>query len=240
MPGITELLMDTGRHPEEIRDLPVDCLGQDPDGSLVLVYDNHKSYRKGRRLPIGKATAGVITTQQQRVREMFPNTPVGELKLLPSMRANPHGTKAIHSIGEGHRTWVDSLPDFLVPTTVEENGQAVTRMLPFDKSRIFPYAYRHSYARRHADAGVAPDVLKELMDHSDLKTTQNYYRVSQERRRDAVDRVIALQSDRNGTRVWRKTQSLLDSEHVRRAIGEVSVPYGVCQEPSNVAAGGQS
>ncbi len=150
------------------------------------------------------------------------------------------GIKAIHSIGEGHRTWVDALPDFLVPTTVEERGQAVTRMLPFDKSRIFPYAYRHSYAQRHADAGVAPDVLKELMEHSDLKTTQNYYRVSQERRRDAVDRVVALQFDRNGTRVWRKAQSLLDSEHVRRAIGEVSVPYGVCQEPSNVAAGGQS
>ncbi|MFG3545681.1 tyrosine-type recombinase/integrase [Streptomyces clavifer] len=124
---------------------------------------------------------------------------------------------------------------------MEENGQAVTRMLPFDKSRISPYAYRHSYAQRHADAGVAPDVLKELMDHSDLKTTQNYYRVSQGRRRDAVDRVVVLQFDRNGTRVWRKAQSLLDSsEHVRRAIGEVSVPYGVCQEPSNVAAGGQS
>ncbi|MGW2051586.1 hypothetical protein ACWCPF_41570 [Streptomyces sp. NPDC001858] len=51
--------------------------------------------------------------------------------------------------------------------------------------------------------------------------------VSQERRRDAVDRVVALQVDRNGTRVWRKAQSLLDSEHVRRAIGEVSVPHGV-------------
>lgn len=236
----TELLMDTGRRPEEIRELPHDCLGQDPDGSLVLIYNNYKSYRMGRRLPIGKATAAVITTQQQRVRELFPDTPVGELKLLPSMRGNPHGTKAIHSIGEGHRTWVDSLPDFLVPTTVEENGQPVTHMLPFDRSRIFPYAYRHCYAQRHADAGVAPDVLKELMDHADLKTTQNYYRVSQERRREAVDRVVALQFDRHGNRTWRKAQSLLDSEHVRRAIGEVSVPYGVCQEPSNVAAGGQS
>ncbi|MFE7763024.1 hypothetical protein [Streptomyces sp. NPDC057438] len=52
--------------------------------------------------------------------------------------------------------------------------------------------------------------------------------------------MVALQFDRNGTRVWRRAHSLLDSEHVRRAIGEVSVPYGVCQEPSNVAAGGQS
>ncbi|MEU7716676.1 hypothetical protein [Streptomyces tibetensis] len=43
-----------------------------------------------------------------------------------------------------------------------------------------------------------------------------------------------------GTRVWRKARTLLDSEYVRRAIAEVGVPYGVCQEPSNVAAGGQS
>ncbi|MEU3778125.1 hypothetical protein AB0F11_33990, partial [Streptomyces sp. NPDC032472] len=82
--------------------------------------------------------------------------------------------------------------------------------------------------------------LKELMDHTDLKTTQNYYRVSQERRREAVDRVVALQFDRNGTRVWRKAQSLLDSEHVRRAIGEVSVPYGVCQEPQTSRPAGRA
>jgi hypothetical protein len=123
---------------------------------------------------------------------------------------------------------------------VEEGGEPVTRLLPFDKTRIFPYAYRHTYAQRPADASVAPDVLKELMDHTDLKVTQNYYRVSQERRREAVDPVVALQFDRHGNRVCRKAQSLIDSEHVRRAIGEVSVPYGVCQEPSNVAAGGQS
>jgi HPt (histidine-containing phosphotransfer) domain-containing protein len=237
----TELLMDTGRRPEEIRELPLDCLAQDPDGSPVLVYDNFKSYRLGRRLPIGKATAAVITGQQERVRTLVPHTPVSELKLMPATKKNPRGTKAIYSISEGHRSWVDSLPDFLVPIIVEEEGgEPVTRLMPFDKTRIFPYAYRHTYAQRHADADVAPDVLEELMDHTDLKVTQNDYRVSQERRREAVDRVVALQFDRHGNRVWRKAQSLMDSEHVRRAIGEVSVPYGVCQEPSNVAAGGQS
>lgn len=64
-----------------------------------------------------------------------------------------------------------------------------------------------------------------------LSSTQNYYRVSQDRRRDAVDRVVALQFDRNGTRVWRKAQSLLDCEHVRRAIGEVSVPTASARSP---------
>ncbi|MFD8340545.1 hypothetical protein ACFV42_49415 [Streptomyces solisilvae] len=236
----TELMIDTGRRPDEICRLPWDCLRKAPDSSIILVYNNFKAHRLGRKLPIGNATAAVITDQQERVRRRFPDTPVKDLMLLPKRYTNPHGTKPIGYAGDAHRDWVDSLPDFLVPVVVEVNGQQNTQILPFDKSKIFPYAYRHTYAQRHADAGVAPDVLQELMDHRQLSTTQAYYRVGQERRREAVNRVVALQFDRHGKRVWRKAQGLLESEHVRRAIGEVSVPYGVCAEPSNVAAGGQS
>ncbi|MGW8557674.1 hypothetical protein [Streptomyces tubercidicus] len=236
----TELLIDTGRRPDEISTSPWDCLAKDPDGTLVMVYDNSKNYRLGRRLPIAEATAAVITAQQERVRERFPDTPTSKLKLLPSPEANPAGTKPIGTIGEAHRAWVCDLPDIMMPVVVEVDGQQVTKMLPFDKSKIFPYAYRHSFAQRHADRDIAPDVLMDLMDHRELSTTQAYYRVSQERRREAVDRVTALQFDRRGNRVWRKAQGMLDSEHVRRAIGEVATAYGICLEPHNVAAGGQS
>ena len=51
---------------------------------------------------------------------------------------------------------------------------------------------------------------------------------------------MALQFDRHGNRVWRDAKALLDSEHVRRAVGEVVVPFGVCAEPSNVKAGGHA
>ncbi|MET9088505.1 tyrosine-type recombinase/integrase [Streptomyces sp. NPDC004237] len=236
----TELLIDTGRRPDEISTLPFECLEKDPDGTLVLLYDNSKNYRLGRRLPIGQVTAAVITEQQERVRQRFPDTPASKLKLLPSPISNPQGTKPIGSIGDAHRAWVDALPDIMMPVVVEADGQLVTKMLPFDKSKIFPYAYRHSFAQRHADANIAPDVLMDLMDHREISTTQGYYRVSQERRREAVDRVTALQFDRRGNRVWRKAQAMLDSEHVRRAIGEVATAYGICLEPHNVAAGGQS
>src|SRR6266699_7321989 len=46
---------------------------------------------------------------------------------------------------------------------------------PFGPSLITPYALRHSYAQRHADAGVPVDVLKELMDHVSVTTTMGYY-----------------------------------------------------------------
>lgn len=47
-----------------------------------------------------------------------------------------------------------------------------------------------------------------------------------------------MQFDRHGSRIWRQATALLDTEHARRAIGEVAVPYGTCTEPTNVAAGG--
>ena len=107
-----ELLMDTGRRPAEILRLPLDCLTRDPDGAAVLIYDNHKRDRRERRLPISQATAAVITTQQQRVRERFPDTPLAELVLLPSPHANPTGAKSLSGglLDLRHRDWVDQLP----------------------------------------------------------------------------------------------------------------------------------
>lgn len=226
-----ELAIDTGRRPEEICELDFDCLARDEDGVPVLVYDNHKANRPGRRLPISEHTAGLVLAQQQRVRARYPHTPVGELKLLPTDRRNPGGRRAItgFSLAFAHRVWVDKLPVLRTSDGIE-----------YDKRKIVLYAYRHSYAQRHADAGVSVEVLSELMSHRKLETTSGYYRVGQSRRREAVDRVAAMQFDRHGNRIWRQAQALLDSEHTRRSVGEVAVPFGVCAEPSNVKAGGGS
>ncbi len=78
------------------------------------------------------------------------------------------------------------------------------------------------------------------MDHRSLNTTRGYYTVGDRRRREAVDKVAAMQFDRHGNRIWRDAKALLDSEHARRAIGEIAVPYGTCSEPSNVQAGGNA
>jgi len=227
----TELLMDTGRRPQEICALPLDCLARDSDGSPVLVYENHKENRLSRRLPVAEATAQVIIAQQRRVRDRFPGQPVGKLALLPTTRANREGGKPVplSSFDKAHREWVASLPVLRTSDGRE-----------FDKARVIPYAYRHTYAQRHADAGVAPDVLRELMDHTVLDTTRLYYRVGEKRRRAAVDRLASLHFDRHGNRIWATAQALLDSEYARRAVGEVSVPFGTCREPSNVAAAGHA
>ena len=224
-----EILIDTGRRPEDVVALPLDCLAASQDGSPVLIYDNHKANRLGRRLPVPEATARSIRAQQQRVRGQFPGTPAGALKLLPTGWANRDGRRplTVPALSAAHRDWVTSLPPLLLPDGAE-----------YDKDRVIPYAYRHTYAQRHADAGVPVDVLAELMDHRSLNVTRGYYRVGEERRRDAVDKVTAMQFDRHGNRTWRDARALLDDEHARYAVGSVAVPYGTCTEPSNVAAGG--
>lgn len=225
----TLLGIDTGRRPEEILALGLDCLARDSDGGPVLVYHNAKANRLARRLPITEATAAVVTAAQARARERFPHTPASELKLLPSPRRNPNGHRpiSIAMLENRHRAWADELPAL----RTRDGGQ-------FDKTKIVFYAYRHTYAQRHADAGVGIDVLAELLDHRNLNVTRGYYRVGEDRRRAAVDTVTAMSFDRHGNRLWRDAQALLDSEHARYAVGEVAVPYGRCTEPSNVAAGG--
>ena len=55
-----------------------------------------------------------------------------------------------------------------------------------------------AFAPRHADAGVALDVLAELMSHELLSSTQAYYQVGEKRRRAAVDRLANHEFDRHG------------------------------------------
>ena len=224
-----ELLMDTGRRPAEICKLGWDCLDQDADGKYALIYTDFKANRAGRRLPITGETANVVISQQQRARARYPDTPASGLALFPRSTRNRDGTRPVDDsvVASHHRAWVDSLPGLQL-----EDGRE------FGKTAVFLYAYRHSFAQRHADAGTPVDVLRDLMGHRSMSTTQGYYSITAKRTRAAVDALAAFQFDRNGNRVWREARALLDSEHQRLAVGQVAVPFGACSEPSNVQAGG--
>ena len=102
---------------------------------------------------------------------------------------------------------------------------------PFDTSLVTPYALRHSYAQRHADAGVPVDVLKELMDHVSVATTMGYYRVGLKRKQQAIRSVGSLATDAAGN-----PAPFTSPTAYQRA--SVAVPFGNCTEPSNVTAGG--
>jgi integrase len=233
-----ELLADTGRRPNEICILTVDCLDYDNEhddtGAArtlgVLVHDMPKVAREGCRLPIDHATVELIVAQKRAIRVRYPDTPAAQLRLFPRMHRNPHGTIPMTPahISRIMRRWVTAIPEL-----VDVDGSA------FSREAIVAYAFRHSYAQRHADNGTPVEVLRELMGHASMVTTQGYYRVRHERARRAVQTLAPLQIDRHGERTMPVVQELLESERLRREVGQIAVPLGLCTEPSNVKARGQ-
>ena len=227
--AIYRILRDTGRRPGEVVSLKVGCV-EVIDGAHNLIYDNHKAGRMRRRLPITAATAEIIEawhayraellTPPSTAQWLFPSP------VLRSPQALGHLTSSC--IGVAFRTWVRRIPVI----DGELLGPGGTP-LPFERSLIAPYALRHSYAQRHADAGVPVDVLRELMDHVSVQTTMGYYSVSLKRKAQAIRSVGSLAIDAAG-----RPSPFGGPLAYERA--SVSVPFGNCTEPSNVKAGGGS
>jgi len=233
-----ELQAEVGRRSCELAGLRRGCLSfaevLNESGRIrpapVLVHDMTKVGIRNYHLPISEHAADIIRAQQERVMARYPDTPTAELALFPAVLRNPRGTKAMHArnIERSFRMWVGDLPGLVGPDGAD-----------FDRSDITLYSLRHSYAQRHADSGTPIEVLAALMGHRRLTSTQNYYRVTQERKRRAVDQLAALQVDRAGERTRPTVERLLESEVLREAVGQVAVPFGVCTEPTNVKAHGQ-
>lgn len=228
------LLAETGRRPTEICRLPLLCVDESSRGGPYLNYTEFKTTNgMARQLPITAADVRVIKEQQMYVRLQYPQSADQELVLFPRLTMNPRGAQPQSSdnVSTYMRSWVDSLETLSLG--IGHDGSPT----PFDRSLVFPYAFRHSYAQRRADAGVHPDVLKELMGHEQIQTTMTYYTVSAERRRAATDLVgsLTLTGSPMGAR-----DRVSPGERLRRDVGTVAVPFGRCDEPSNVAAEGHA
>lgn len=218
------VLRDCGRRPKEVASLPANCLEYDGD-EVALIWHNHKGHRIRRRLPITGGTVAVIE-RWQKVRARITAPAASEDYLFPAIsRASgfEHMDTAVLSVTL--RRWVDSLPE-LHSDVIGTDGERV----PFDRSLIFPYAFRHSFAQRHADAGTPLDVLQDLMDHDDPNSTTGYYQVTLKRKREAVKTLSRQVTDRLGAA---KPCSTIAYQQ-----RQVAVPFGGCTEPSNVKAGG--
>jgi hypothetical protein len=91
-----ELIAHTGRRPGEICHLPAECLRYDEEPTTgrgkhrrpVLRYRREKPPAKWASLPINQDTADLIETQQQRLRERFPD--------IPLSRPDPSPARILH------------------------------------------------------------------------------------------------------------------------------------------------
>lgn len=125
------------------------------------------------------------------------------------------------------RDWVDNqLPPLPGP------AYGISPASTFRGTDIFAYAFRHSYCQRLADAGVAQETLRRLMDHKSADTTAGYYTVTNQRKRTAIESVKRLSLDIQGNNA-----PISDELH---SMAAVAVPFGNCTEPTNIKAGGKA
>jgi integrase len=236
---MVELQARIGRRTGELCRLRWECLRSveaiDETGVArvvsVLIHDMPKVGIVGYQLPIDIETADLIRAQQARTRQRYPDTPTSQLALFPTLKRNPRGVKPFSPITlcDRIRTWLGDLPRLIGP----DGGD-------FERTGISPYSFRHTFAQRLADRGVPIDVLADLMGHTKLSTTQGYYRITHQRKRQAIDTLAALQLTSRAERARPTLERLLESEHLRETLGQVAVPFGVCLEPTNVKARGQA
>ncbi len=178
--AMVELQARVGRRPGELCGLVLDCLtteevldeGGQSRAAPVLVHDMPKVGVRGLRLPIHAEGAAIVASHQERVRHRYPDTPGGELKLVPAPFRNSRGTRGLFpgTVAENLRDWVAQLPRLVGP-----DGR------DYPRSDITMYAFRRSYAQRLADNGTPVEVLSALLGHTRLSTTQGSYRVTQRR-----------------------------------------------------------
>ncbi|CAH0196985.1 hypothetical protein SRABI98_01907 [Microbacterium sp. Bi98] len=222
---VLELLMETGRRPDEIVTLASDCLVQDRHGGWLLRYTAHKTGGALKELPVEAPVVESIRRWKAIRDERGIRSPL----LFPTPRRRLQDENTIpmgaRYLGKVLRRFALGLPP--VPGAVTDlDGNTID----FDLSIVQPYDFRRAYAQRHADNGTDPDVLRQLMDHASMKVTMGYYQVSSKRRRKAVSTLAPLAHDRHGEQVG------IGKGRLQLKI--TPVPYGDCAEPSNVAAGG--
>jgi len=190
------LLKGTGRRVGEVASLHLDCLSVDEHAKAVLVYDNHKAGRMGRRLPLADTSlVEAVRAQQSWVANRFPHTARQKLWLLPRPTKNVNGTVHLdqHQIHDWMRAWVDRIPR-IDAGVLDHRDEPI----PFERSAIHPHVFRHTWAQTLADQGVAPSVLPDLMDHRSMDTTLGYYKVGDARKRDAMERLGRHTVDNRG------------------------------------------
>jgi integrase len=231
------VLIDTGRRPNEVCSLKVGCVTRSvpssSDGGAVeytLTYDNHKAGRLGRTLPITRETGDALL-EWERTRSTLSLPAQFDKWLFPSPSAGRSDADK-HLTTVGLNRAVARLVQ-LVPRLEDDVPDRSSGGYLAYTGKIEPYSFRHSYAQRHADAGVDPDTLRELMDHRSIATTMGYYTVSAKRKRSAIEKLSPMSVDWHGIPAPMVSTSAYE-------VGSVAVPWGNCTEPSNVKAGGHA
>jgi integrase len=122
-----------------------------------------------------------------------------------NVRQTKTGKDRVVPMNDKVRLMLDSLPktNEFVFTSPRTGGKLVDVKKGFRKAledaKIFNFHFhdlRHTFATRLADAGVPLSVIAELLGHSDIRMTKRYSHATDRAKRDAVEKLTEIETDK--------------------------------------------
>lgn len=171
------IMMHVGLRAGHTCDLPFDCLrdlnrGGRTDKWALNVLDTKSN--RSLTLPVSPEVAGAIRDHQEWLVAASAQPPT---RLFPNPRARVTGRLAPESLNIALKRWVADLD------LREADGTPV---------HLTPHRFRHTFAVEMLDKGVPIDVVKELLGHRSLATTQVYGVVTDTRLRREWEKSTAV------------------------------------------------
>ncbi len=218
-----------GRRTSETVKLRDDCISYDSAGHPYLKWDQGKPpYGPGKRIPIHQETHDVIREWQELKKEQG----IQSEWLFPSRAFRtadrPYQAGYLAERVAGFANFIATEHPY--PGATED---AHGNLVHFDIRSIDPYAFRHAFAQRLADATdengnstTPPDVLQSYMGHKNFNTTMGYYQVTSRRKKRALESIPARRLNMMGQAV--------EIDRERDSYTRTPVTLGHCTEPHNV------
>lgn len=170
--------------------------------------------RRDAHVPIDDALAAGIAAQQASVLERFP----AGTCLFPMTRANPDGSRPV-----SRSAYVKHLNAWLRSCDIhDEAGRP---------AKVTPHQWRHTYATRLINSGVAQHVVKKLLDHDSDTMTAHYARLSLATVREQWEQ--ATKVDVTGATVSEGSGTLADAVWLKNSLSraKMALPNGYCTLP---------
>lgn len=215
---VIRIMMHVGLRAGHTCALPFECLlDLNRNGTVdkwALTFVDTKSNRNVT-LPIDPEVAAAIREQQQAVRAASEGPRAPEL-LFPNPRAYKTGRLAPEAVNVALGRWVAAL------NLREANGELVN---------VTPHRFRHTFATEMLDRGVPVDVVRELLGHRSLASTQVYATVTEARLRGEWEKSRVV--DVRGESIAIATGEAGDAEWLLHRIGKAvqPLPNGYCGLP---------
>lgn len=210
------ILYEVGMRMRELVTLPYDCLRQDSEGSWWIKLYQSKM-KKEHIQPISNKTAYIIQAQQEDVAQKWGDKAIF---LFPNPRGN-------HYNGTSFRRALNILA--IEKNICDSSGKIW---------RFEPHQFRHNFATRLINNGLAHHFVQRLLGHKSPEMTSHYARIYDKTLKDEYEKALSNRKlvDVSGRVINEENQAdAIELQWLKKHVDARTLPNGYCGIPIALA-----